>query len=357
MERIIYFSERYINYTSFVPENVQKEQRVNSYQKISLSYIDTSFFIWASLILITNIKKWKKPMILLLIINWLLRATGDLLLHLSSFHPTIMLPIVPANKKNWYIGCAFANIFWTSGEILGDWYFFLRTKVIINDNKKIRPVFIICIIYNITKVYNILFYFIEIPKCIKKYNENPMNFDYMLQLNIRWYYAIIAIQIASFIYDLSIIICLRKNLFQDLKYSSIFEKDSFIDRFKKVSEFRIFISMIAALIFIPILILFIVLMFKYNKSEFSTPLYFAGVDNFRRLVIGINLNLIYIDQILLRCYVDSDQPITKKLLNNIINISNSNFSNSENSENKDNCEISINNDTDGSSKSNNNIAF
>ncbi|OUM63504.1 hypothetical protein PIROE2DRAFT_9921 [Piromyces sp. E2] len=232
-----------------------------------------------------------------------------------------MFSISTENEINWYFSCAIANVFWTSSEIVADWYLFLRTKVIINDKNKIRPVLFTCIIYNMTKTYNMVFYFLEIPKCVEEYKKYQNSFFCMIKMGLKWYYVLVVIQIASFIYDLSIIICLRKHLFDELKRSSIFKKNSFISKFKRISEFRIFFSMIATFIFLPTLILYIILVIQFNEGKeynaTQTPLYIEGVEYFRRMTIGINITLIYIDQILLKCYVNNNSEFTGIIPSNL----------------------------------------
>jgi len=292
MERSIELSEKYGNFT-IVPDDIQRGRTNDAWQRVITSYIKSPFFVWVVLILIMNRKNWKRPIMLLLIVHWLFRSTGDLLNKSMDISPGF-------TPKNMYIGCAYANVFWSVGEIIGDWYPLLRTKAIVNDKRKARIVFLTCGIYNFTKVCSIAFYFIEVP--ILLYSTDP---NVGTQYNLRWWSVVAAIQAASFLYDLSVILCLKQNLFNQLKYYKSSVKNTFVEKFKKISEFRILISMSATLLFLPLIIVFIFFIIKSIRDNDGTTLATENIELTRRAIIDINFNLIYIDQILLRYYVDT----------------------------------------------------
>ncbi|OUM60674.1 hypothetical protein PIROE2DRAFT_13491 [Piromyces sp. E2] len=271
-------------------------------QEIALSFITSPFFIWVLLIFIVNKKHWRRPVLLLLISHWFLRSIGDILNKTANMY----VPLTKIDKstaKAWYIGGAIANIFWSSGEIIGDWYLLLRTKAIINNNKKIRIVFITCILFNVAKIWSIVFYFYEIPRQVA--NEDKVKFQ------LRWWIITTTMQITSFFYDLSVMICLKQNLFNQLKFYNK-EKNSFVERFKKISEFRIFFSMAATMLFLPLLIVLIICCIKtYDGNDKNIDL-IISVETLRQSIININYNLMYIDQILLICYVGRNNETNKK---------------------------------------------
>jgi len=267
------------------------------YQEILFSYIKSPYFLFVIVNFIMNKRSWRKPILMLLTVHWIFRSTGDLLnktMYLSNNY----YPITKESAHIWYRGTAIANIFWSGGEIIGDWYPLLRTRAIINNRRKIRVVFLTCFLYNMAKVCSVTHYFIEIPRQI----ENPN----MTEYSVRWYYVVAAIQVTSFIYDLSVIVCLRQNLFDQLKFYKS-EKNTFIERFKKISELRIIISMISSLCFLPIILTLIYFYFKTKTFDV-----YINTENIRRRLIEINFNMIYIDQILLLSYVGRKPTIRKK---------------------------------------------
>ncbi|OUM60672.1 hypothetical protein PIROE2DRAFT_13489 [Piromyces sp. E2] len=138
-------------------------------QEILMAYLKNLFFPWVLLILIINNKNRKRPVIMLLIVHWLLRSTGDSINKIMYFYDPVFV-ILKENAKIWYIGCGIANIFWMAGEIVGDWYPLIRTRAIVNNKKKVRIVYVTCLLYNLTKLYNIIFYFIEIPRQLAEPN-------------------------------------------------------------------------------------------------------------------------------------------------------------------------------------------
>ncbi|OUM70538.1 hypothetical protein PIROE2DRAFT_1423 [Piromyces sp. E2] len=292
MEEILAVSEKYSNYTLIVPENVQKGRTIDAYQKVALSYILSPYFLWVVLILIMNGKNWKRLIMILLIVHWIFRSTGDLLNKTMDISPGF-------NAQNMYTGCAVANIFWCIGEIIGDWYPLLRTKAIVNNKKKVRIVYFTCIIYNLTKVGSIIFYFLEMPILLYSSDPNVWN-----EYNLRWWSIVASMQSASFLYDLSVIICLKQNLFNQLKYYRSSIKNTFVERFKRISEFRILISMAVTVIFLPVILIFIFFLFRSFKIKEYTVLDTDAIENIRRIIANINYTLSYIDQILLKCYVD-----------------------------------------------------
>ncbi|ORX47649.1 hypothetical protein BCR36DRAFT_584749 [Piromyces finnis] len=210
------------------------------------------------------------------------------------------------NKQNWFVGIGIANIFWIIGEIIGDWYPLLRTKAIINNEKKIRMVYLTCAVYNIIKVFSVFHFFYQFFNITKSHdyqNDGDSGSQSMTKFGLSWWILITITQISSFFYDLSIIICLKQNLFNQLHDFSL-GKNSFVERFKRISEFRIVISMLATMIFLPVILLYIIFVLKYSlDGKHSIPFDDDSMESIRKVVIGVNYSLMYIDQILLKCYV------------------------------------------------------
>eukprot|EP00833_Pecoramyces_ruminatium_P012267 jgi/Orpsp1_1/1186299/evm.model.d7180000049517.1 len=122
------------------------------------------------------------------------------------------------------------------------------------------------------------------------------------RIKIRYWSTVLALQIASSLYDLSVILTLKTYLFDRLKeYNSISGK-TFLGKFKQISEFRIIFSMIASMSFLPFIIGFVIyLVYTYNlEGTGSVVQSDEPVDGIRRAVLNINFTLMYFDQILLK---------------------------------------------------------
>ncbi|OUM70543.1 hypothetical protein PIROE2DRAFT_1429 [Piromyces sp. E2] len=299
-------------------------------QHAAMAYIESPFFFWVILVLLMNSKNWKRPVMLILIVHWFLRSTGDLI---SKYTKIETKPYFPDRV---FVGIGIANVFWMAGEMVGDWYLYVRTKALINDKTKLRISFYLCIIYNLIKIFSIYNFFYEHKQSVDQMNamikmmqEHPelaaaggagapqQNTTY----GLRWWYIVTSIQSASFFYDLSVIICLKKNLFNRL-HDSTFGKGSFVDKFIRVSEYRIFVSMIATLIFLPILLTYIVFLVKFSHANQMDD---ASMDSIRQAILNINFTLMYIDQILLKSYVNREKNKTYNNLSSSKNKSSSNL--------------------------------
>jgi len=298
-------------------------------QQMFMAYIESPFFFWVVLVLLMNSKNWKRPIMLILILHWFLRSTGDLINYYMNIETIDMFP----NRV--YVGIGWATVFWMAGEMIGDWYLYVRTKALINDKGKLRFSLYTCIVYNFIKVFSIYNFFYEhnrdvkaMQEMIKMIQEHPelaATAGQQQQQNttygLRWWYIVAGIQTASFLYDLSVIICLRKNLFKRLQ-DSTFGKGSFVDKFIRVSEYRIILSMIATVIFLPILLVYIVFLIVYSKQNQMND---ETMDSVRQAVLNINFTLMYIDQILLKCYVNREKSKTYNNLSSSKNKSSSNL--------------------------------
>ncbi|OUM65742.1 hypothetical protein PIROE2DRAFT_7156 [Piromyces sp. E2] len=119
--------------------------------------------------------------------------------------------------------------------------------------------------------------------------------------------------IFSVIYDLTVIYALRKNIFNKMAISSTSTRENkFLTRFKLISEYRIYISLIATIIGFPILSLYaIYIMIQYIRQiqEIKGS---GEVDSIRNCILTINYTFMYIDQILLRFFVDENNESKKK---------------------------------------------
>eukprot|EP00833_Pecoramyces_ruminatium_P002294 jgi/Orpsp1_1/1176326/evm.model.c7180000057203.1 len=319
-----------------------EENKFDIYQKLIEVYILNPFFPWLFLILILNRKKWKRPIIFILIFYWFFKSTSDLLtkildsIYTEFCHFEYLL--WPYNVHYWKLGCI-SNIFLKVSEIIGDWYILMRTKAVIRNSRKILLLYITCFLFNLTKLGDIFYRFYLYPNVHKSFidfrEQSPLEYqngniqklydllnnfqDSASNLQIKLVMTLGIIQIASFFYDVSAIYCLRKHLFLKIKET---DKKSFIEKFKQMSEFRIIISLIASIIFIPFIIYMIFIIIKLRKNEYRVGASdgdddnlkiilnneFNQVDNFRQVVVNINYTLMFIDQILLRFYAERMNP-------------------------------------------------
>ncbi|KAG4102034.1 hypothetical protein H8356DRAFT_1653288 [Neocallimastix lanati (nom. inval.)] len=277
--------------------------KIDNIQKVILPFITSPFFPWICLIFLLNKKNWKRPVILVLIGHWLFRAIGDLLRNTMELrNETSINTYWPYTKTNWYVSNGIAHVFWLLGEIMGDWYPLLRTKAVTNNSNKMKTIFITCIIFNITKVFGMYTYFMDMPIDLRVTDENGNKVKDIIKFNIYWWTSIGLMQISSCIYDISVITALKTCLFNKLKEYKNFRKNTFLDKFKQISELRIILSMVISLIFLPFLILFVVsLIREYRKSQISSfTTSSSSIEQLRQVVLSFNFTVMYIDQILLK---------------------------------------------------------
>ncbi|ORX47604.1 hypothetical protein BCR36DRAFT_355631 [Piromyces finnis] len=302
MQSIIAFSEL----RSFI-----YSQKYDTYQTIIESFIRNDYFPWVCLILLFNRKNWKRPITIILIVHWFLRSIGDSLNNLLPLRPWVPNTYWPYTNENWFICCALANVFWLSGEIVGDWYALLRTKAVTNNNKKVRLVYVTVIIYNLVKCLNMYCNFMDLPFDLRLQDEEGNLVKDIARFKIHWWSIVSIMQVASFLYDLSVIFALKKCLFNKLEQYQGFSGNTFLNKFKQVSEFRIIISMIASIAFLPFVGLFLYYVIHEYHSD-SAVSYIPSdetVDYLRRVVLNFNYTLMYIDQILLKSISESkSQP-------------------------------------------------
>lgn len=120
-------------------------------------------------------------------------------------------------------------------------------------------------------------------------------------------------------------------------------KNTFLEKFKQISELRIILSMIISIIFLPFLTFFIVsLIRQYHKSKVNSySTVDTGIEQLRQVVLSFNFTLMYIDQVLLKSIVNKKKYVirskvsyTSSTLNKMSSIMNSlNSSNYYNSNN------------------------
>ncbi|ORX47664.1 hypothetical protein BCR36DRAFT_295162 [Piromyces finnis] len=205
------------------------------------------------------------------------------------------------------------NTFLIIYSVVGDWYPTLRTKAVIKNKRSIKFVYAACLIYNALKIY-----------CFSKMYSKEM-----FRISFDDYQLIV---IGSIIYDITILYVMRKNLFNRTNMNnSKMLKNSFMERFKQTSEYRIYCSIIVSLFLIPMIILYHIYKYILNKNvdrdQFGNgiaPLLQTYLD----IVLSFNYYIIFIDQILLKFYVkrkDSNYKISSHSITSSYNKGMSSF--------------------------------
>jgi len=303
-----------VEYIMSTPPDKRNAYYYNKYDGIQKVYSEilNGFLAWVFLIILVNRKNLKKPINILLILHYVFRTIGTAVFNSSNIRVNqneTPFAIFPYSRKNWNTSFCISNIFWVLDELCADWYPLLRTKAVTKNNpKKIRPVIAICLIFNCFKIYTIFSFFFKPFYVIEDATKATIE-DYIKlgQYKLYWWIIVAMIQIASFSYDLSVILTLRKCLFNKLKeFQGVNASNyGFLERFKQISEYRIMFSIIASISFLPFIVGFSYICFfkpLTSGGSYDTDTDFA-LENIRQTVININCNLMFIDQILLRFIV------------------------------------------------------
>ena len=243
------------------------------------------FLPWLLLVLLLNRKKWKRSIIYILIACWFFNYASDL-----SYYSSVLYMY---NEKLSY--CLDYSLEFVS-EIIGDWYLLLRTKAI-TGNKKITAVYITCLLYNLTKINAIIFVSME---NVPDYNDHKYYTKYAL--------IILVIQIFSVFYDVANIYYLRKNIFNKYKNKPSITKNSFIEKLKNVSEFRLIVSLVLSLLTILLFLLsFLSSYYLYKTGKYELDEMIDCISMGYRQAY-FNYYFMFIDQILLRFYAERKNP-------------------------------------------------
>jgi len=308
MHNINVFGEKSGKKYEIDSQSITNRRYVDAYQSVIMSYISSHLFPWLCLVLILNRRQWRRPVIMILIVHWFLQATGDVFNRYLDFTDQDYYKKLgydyPYNMENWYVSTVVARVSWISGEIIGDWYPLLRTKALVKNKGKMKPIYISCILYNIIKVMHILCDFVFTPSTFVK-KKGEANKD-LLKEKMVWWLIILLIQFVSLFYDISVMIALKNSLFDKLE-SLKNNSNSFIEKFKQISELRIFISIIISILFSPWPIVQVnYYIRRYLHPEKKTESITSQVEQLRSVVLRFVYTFMYIDQILLRFYVNKN---------------------------------------------------
>ena len=283
------------------------------YQKMATPHLRCELFPWIIVIFTLNSQNLKKPIILVLIAHFFIRYFGDFFYQSQYVLPTEKEKYSwPSSMTIWYVSYGVGNIFYSVGEIIGDWYPLLRTKAVANNSKKVKLVFATCILYNLSKVLGMFCYFYDIDL---RYLDGGLINPKTAIFKIRWWTVIAINQLTSCIYDISVIYALKACLFDRLKEFKNSGRHNFLEKFQKISEFRIVVSMAVSLVFLPFVFFFVYINKNScqntpEKCDFSIDF---SLENIRRVVICLNYNFMYIDQILIRRYAERSNERLKTM--------------------------------------------
>ncbi|ORX83134.1 hypothetical protein BCR32DRAFT_267170 [Anaeromyces robustus] len=294
--------------------------------------ITHQFFLWTCLIVILS-RNWKKPIVLLMILHWGLRTVGDMFVNTLDLYEKEFPDYWPYSNNGFMNSYGIASFFWYSSEIVGDWYLFLRTRVIIKDKKKTRWVFITLLLYNAIKIYQMFGYPLYVPFTGKTKEENYNEQNYIItknkaQYNYNKWIGVSLQQIGSLLYDIAVLMALRKNLFKEIdllnnnNLNNFYKENTFLKRFKKVSEYRIYLSIFVTIIGSPFIFGYCLEMIYLVKKSYTlkhTEMQdFINnncddrkIDSIRVLILNFSFTFMYIDQILLKHYAEENE-VTKK---------------------------------------------
>jgi hypothetical protein len=298
-----------------------QNSRLDIIQDVATKLITSQFFVWTCLVLLISHKNWKRPIIILMVFHWIFRSIGDMLeACLTLFEQKD--PRWPFSNEAWLYSYGVASIFWFSSEIIGDWYLFIRTKALVKKHK-IKWVFITCLLYNIVKIFQMYVFLSYVPFSKGYNNDDPNHGDqYVLDMATHKYYKWIDVglqQIFSVAYDITVIIALKNNVFNKLNSKNFNDQNgkTFLQKFKLISEYRIYLSIIVTLIGAPFIFGFCYEVIYLRNKAYSfgehEKLKYLGdnvndmvIDPIRVRILNFNYIFMYIDQIMLRFYVEKN---------------------------------------------------
>jgi len=297
---------------------------IDQYQVIFTQLIISEFFPWTCLVLLLTYKNWKRFIIILMVVHYLLRCFGDM--HERSLYVRDQdHPQWPFGNSQWMKTYGIASVLWHSSEIIGDWYLLIRTKAIVKNNKKIIWIFVSCVIYNLVKLTQIYSFISYVPfrKGFDEVDEEMQNAYYTLDMadfkTHKWTNVALQ-QICSLIYDISVFIVLRKYVFNDKEGMKLIDKNgnSFLRKFKQISEYRIILSIIVTLCGIPLIFTYASYVYYCSRNtsaldgkekidSVNAMVNDSVIDPIRTLILNFSYIFMYIDQIMLRFYAEEKQ--------------------------------------------------
>ncbi|KAG4098846.1 hypothetical protein H8356DRAFT_1308017 [Neocallimastix lanati (nom. inval.)] len=241
-----------------------------------------TFFYWTIVVFILHKFNFKKTVMKILLLHFVLRSIGDILNEIGNLFNNYFSVdkfgncsyysySVEQHPLKWFVTRQVASLFWYGGEIFADWYPLIRIKAITKSYKYIKYVYITCGLYNLSKIALCLLNFGLRPSDLYDskgvYNEEYIQSFYY----IYWIFQLIKFY-TLFIYEIAIYFTMKKSLKElDVDKSDI----GFLKKFKNLSEYRMLSLAIFSALFLPIITLTVVLKFTvfkkkgYNGIDFS----------------------------------------------------------------------------------------
>jgi len=291
--------------------------------------IQFTFFYWTLLIFILHKFNFKKTVLKIILVHFILRSLGDVIDKFGDLMPRYYsnTPITDVNGntigyqcKNdspspemhplrWFLTRQIGCIFWLLGEMVADWYPLIRTKAVAKEQKSLWIVYVSCGLFNISKLSLIIYHWTLSPT--ELYDENGVYQKTKVDLFYFKYWMIHLIIIySSFIYDFSVYYVVKKSL-SYVKTSEI----GFLRKFKSFSQFRILVTAGVCAVFLPIISVTIIIKFYfYNKYHYHNLEF--SFDEIRQSINNVQYFMIFIDQILL---IHSNEEETRYSVNISIN--------------------------------------
>jgi len=236
-----------------------------------------TYFYWTLLVFILHKFNFKKPIMRIILYHFILRTLGNIFDKLGQLYNNYYSTGIHYEKEEPYYDCKnntmhplkwllsrqIATFLWYTGEIIGDLYPLLRTRAVVKDSKLIWLVYIACGIFNASKISHIILHLSYSAGSL--YNNEGAYDDNKSTRFYSWYYIIQFIIIcSSIIYDMSVYFVLKRCIFRKTNYNF-----GFLKKFKYLSEFRILISSLISIIFLPIISVTIFLKFYYLKKNLA----------------------------------------------------------------------------------------
>jgi len=267
----------------------------------------SKFFYWVLIVFALHKFNFKKPIMKVIGFHYMFHVIGDMLNRSCDLLNDYYVNLIDEKGNyscssnisplKWFIGREIAMISWYVAEIIGDWYPLLRTRAVVKNEKIIWLVYITCGIFNLSKVAKVVLYCSRGLRTL--YNVNGA-YDYDKEGKFFVVGDIIELVIlfTAVLYDLAVYIVLKKCIFN----KGSFYKFGFLKKFENLSEYRILLSSLFSLIFLPFIFIGLSIRFYYIHRYYgATKLNFTFEDA-REFVTHVQYFMIYIDQIFLTCF-------------------------------------------------------
>ncbi|OUM57873.1 hypothetical protein PIROE2DRAFT_17013 [Piromyces sp. E2] len=264
-----------------------------------------TFFYWTLLLCIIHKFNFKKPVMKLVLGHFVFRTIGDIIETigtglLTSYYAVDSngncvkdVSLTEMHPLKFFLTRQINLIFWYVGEIIGDWYPLLRTRAVARDKSTTKWVYIACGLFNFSKIFLYFYHWRLDPRQLYKSN-GVYNKDYVdVFYNYYWLLQCVIIG-ASLLYDISVYLVLRKQLFSKTSKNEF----GFLKKFRSISEYRIVISAVIGVFGLPIAlgIMSAKFYYCYVRNEIDIDFNF---EDLRTTISNVQYFMIFIDQILL----------------------------------------------------------